>query len=83
MTPFSRAFVVAFSAVFVLASALDAQPAPFRWPRATAAQVGLNPAVFDSIDAEISSGQYGNIDRMVVIRRGKLVIDKTYARDYA
>ncbi|MCC6245955.1 MAG: serine hydrolase [Gemmatimonadaceae bacterium] len=76
----SRTALVAFSAL--LASTLDAQPAPFRWPRATAAQVGLNRAVFDSIDAEITAGTYGNIDRMVVIRRGKLVVDKTYARDY-
>ena len=80
MPPFSRAVLIALSGV--LPSALDAQPTPFRWPRATAVQVGLNPAVFDSIDAEIVAGKYGNIDRMVVIRRGKLVIDKSYARDY-
>lgn len=66
----------------VLASSLAAQSAPVRWPTATAARVGLNPAVFDSIDAEITAGTYGNIDRMVVIRHGQLVIDKSYPRDY-
>ena len=80
MNPFARAVLVVLFGLF--ASAVDAQTAPFRWPRVTAAQVGLNSAVFDSIDAEITAGKYGNIDRMVVIRRGKLVIDKSYARDY-
>ena len=45
-------------------------------------KVGLNPAVLDSLDAEIRAGKYGNIDRMVVIRRGQIVTDKTYPRDY-
>ena len=72
-----------------LTIALAALPAPAlaqftgdRWPTATPAQAGINVAVLDSIDREISSGQYGYVDRIVVIRRGKLVWDRRYTQDY-
>ena len=63
---------------------LTAQAAPARveWPRATPAKVGLNVAVLDSIDAEIRSGRYGYIDRMLVIRHGQVAYDKSYPVDY-
>ena len=38
--------------------------------------------VLDSLDAEITAGKYGNIDRMLVIRRGRIVMNKWYPRDY-
>jgi len=52
------------------------------WPTASPRAVGLEVAVLDSLDAEIRTGQYGNVDRMVVVRHGKLVYDKSYAHDY-
>jgi len=52
------------------------------WPTATPQAVGLNPAVLDSIDAEITAGRYGYVDRMLVIRRGRVAYDKRYAQDY-
>jgi len=52
------------------------------WPTATPASVGLNGAVLDSIAAEIAAGKYGYVDRMVVIRRGRLVYDKRWTWDY-
>lgn len=52
------------------------------WRTATPASVGLNAAVLDSLNEEIAAGQYGYIDRIVVIRHGLLVYDKTYAWDY-
>lgn len=52
------------------------------WPRTTPAKVGLNVAVLDSIDAEIRSGRYGYIDRMLVIRHGQVAYDKQYPVDY-
>ncbi len=59
--------------------------APFpgnAWPTAKPADVGLSVAVLDSIDAEIRAGRYGYVDRVVVIRRGRLVWDKSYKQDY-
>ena len=52
------------------------------WPTATPESVGLNGAVLDSLDREIAAGRYGNVDRMLVIRGGRAVIDKRYTRDY-
>jgi CubicO group peptidase (beta-lactamase class C family) len=52
------------------------------WPTTTPQAVGLNAAVFDSIDAEIRSGRYGYVDRMLVIRRGRIAYDKSYRHDY-
>lgn len=48
------------------------------WPVTTPAKAGINAAVLDSISSEISSGAYGYVDRLVVIRAGKLAYDKSY-----
>jgi len=50
-----------------------------RWPTTSPQAVGLNPAVLDSIDAEIRSGRYGNVDRFLVIPRGRLAFYRPYA----
>lgn len=63
-------------------SALSAQAPGATWPTARPADVGLNTAVLDSIDAEIKAGQYGYIDRFLVIRQGKVAFDAAYAHDY-
>lgn len=52
------------------------------WPTATPAAVGVNASVLDSIDAEIKNGRYGYVDRMLVIRHGKVAYDATYKHDY-
>jgi CubicO group peptidase (beta-lactamase class C family) len=52
------------------------------WPVATPQAVGLNPKVLDSLDAEIASGRYGYVDRMLVIRRGRVAFDRAYTHDY-
>lgn len=62
----------------LLTSSLSAQV----WPTATPAAMGVNPAVLDSIDAEIKAGQYGYVDRFLVIRKGSIVFDGSYRHDY-
>jgi CubicO group peptidase (beta-lactamase class C family) len=52
------------------------------WPVATPQAVGLNARVLDSLDAEIRSGRYGYVDRMLVIRRGRIAFDRSYSHDY-
>ena len=53
------------------------------WAHSTFAEQGLDSAPLDSLHAGILAGTYGNIDRMVVIRNGRLVMSERYARDYA
>ena len=52
------------------------------WRRATPAALGMNAAVFDSLDREIKSGQYGLVDRLLVIRHGQIAFDGRYTQDY-
>lgn len=52
------------------------------WPTATPKSVGLDPKALAAFDAELASGKYGNVDSFTVIRRGKLVFEKRYPRDY-
>ena len=52
------------------------------WPTATPQAVGLNAAVLDSIHEEILAGRYGYVDRMLVIRHGRVAYDKSYRQDY-
>lgn len=68
-------------AVTTLVGAQATYPAT-SWPSATPAAVGINPAVLDSLDREIREGRYGNVDRLLVIRHGKLAWDRSYAHDY-
>lgn len=72
----------ALLALFVAPAAGAQSSAPAPWPRATPAEVGLNAAVLDSIDAEIRSGRYGLVDRFLVIRAGKVAFDGRYPQDY-
>jgi CubicO group peptidase (beta-lactamase class C family) len=79
----SRLFVVA-ALLSGTVHHLAAQAATrVEWPRSTPAKVGLNAAVLDSIDAEIRSGRYGYIDRMLVVRHGQVAFDRRYPQDYA
>src|SRR5690606_17699307 len=55
---------------------------PAGWPTPSPAAASVNGAVLDSIDSEITRGDYGYVDRMLVIRGGKIVFDKSYHHDY-
>jgi CubicO group peptidase (beta-lactamase class C family) len=73
-------------AAVVLAAVLvqpDSPPWPgAAWPAATPESQGLPTEPFDALDRAIAAGTYGNIDRMLVIRNGRRVVDKRYSRDY-
>lgn len=68
----------------VTAHAVAQTPFPGReWATASPASVGVNAAVLDSLDAEIAAGTYGYVDRMLVIRHGVVVYDRSYTWDWA
>ena len=71
----------AIAALSVAAQGVQSFPG-VTWPTATPAAAGLSAAVLDSLDQEIASGRYGFVDRMLVIRGGRLVTDKRYTHDY-
>ena len=52
------------------------------WAKATPESQGLDPRRFADLDREIEDRVYGNVDRLLVVRGGYLVVDERYARDY-
>ena len=64
-------------------SAAQAPAAGKAWPVATPPSVGLDAKALASLDADIASRKYGNVDSMLVMRHGKIAYDKTYTHDYA
>ncbi|MDX2193753.1 MAG: serine hydrolase [Gemmatimonadales bacterium] len=69
----------------LLATALaPARPSPTRaWPRATYAEAGLDSVGLAALDEEVARGDFGQVDALLVIRRGAVVLDRRYRRDYA
>ena len=69
-----------------LALAASAQVAPgfpgATWPTTTPAAAGIDAGVLDSLDREIAEGRYGFVDRMLVIRGGRVVFDRRYTQDW-
>ena len=52
------------------------------WAASSPEAEGLDGAVLDKLDAEFASGARGQITGMLVIRNGKVVIDKSYTHDF-
>jgi len=52
------------------------------WPRTNPEAAGFSTAVLDSVDAEVRSGRYGFVDRILLIRRGELAWERRYRHDY-
>ena len=81
----SAAALAVTVALTVLPAASFQQDRPWpgaSWPEATPASQGLSSAALDAIDRDARSGAYGNLDRLVVIRNGYMVVDHRYGRDY-
>ncbi len=51
-------------------------------PLSAQSTAGLNPGVLASLDADIASGKYGNIDSVLILHHGEVAFDHTYAHDY-
>ena len=70
---------------FLLLGLLLASPAPWptrAWAEAAPEAEGLDRHALDALDSEFTSGQHGYIDGMLVIRRGRVVYEKSYKQDY-
>ncbi len=69
-------------ALLIAASAWASPTAAQAWRTTTPAEAGVSAAVLDSISAEITRGDYGYVDRMLVVRGSRIVYDRNYAHDY-
>jgi hypothetical protein len=53
-----------------------------KWPAASLQSQRLSEAPLAQLDRQIGEGVYGNVDRLLVVRRGHVVFDRRYARNY-
>ena len=54
----------------------------FTWPVSSLISEGIDTLVIDSINQDLTSGKYGLIDHVLVIRNGNLVLDNSYKHNY-
>ncbi|HSM62075.1 MAG TPA: hypothetical protein VK849_14810, partial [Longimicrobiales bacterium] len=52
------------------------------WTRSTPEAEGLDAAPLRALDEGIRAGRFGWVDRLVVVRHGRLVLSERYANDY-
>jgi hypothetical protein len=52
------------------------------WPTSTPEKEGLIAAPLAALVDTIKLGKYGNVDRLVVVKNGKLVLSERFPRDY-
>lgn len=78
-----RIHVLALFALVATGACAHAQPqTQSAWPTSTPEREGLSAAPLVALVDTIRSGKYGNVDRFVVVRNGKLVVNERFARDY-
>ncbi|MBO6574414.1 MAG: serine hydrolase [Rhodothermales bacterium] len=64
----------------LLAAAAPAISQP--WPAGTPASEGLDPIALETLDLRIKAGDFGFVNRVVVMRNGLLVFNATYPQDF-
>lgn len=52
------------------------------WPESTPAAEGLDEAALIDLDGRIRAGGFGYVNRVVVVRHGRLVFNQRYEQDY-
>ncbi len=52
------------------------------WIASTPADEGMDPAPLVELDGAIREGRFGYVDRLVVVRNGRLVVSERYPNDY-
>lgn len=54
-----------------------------KWERTDPGSAGLDASVLTDLAARVSDGEFGNVDRMLVVADGRIVFDEAWSRDYA
>ncbi len=82
--PRCRALAVSLWVTATVSTA-NAQEAPWPtegWLESTPAEQGLDASYLIELVEEIKAGKYGFVDRLVVVRNGRLVISERFENDY-
>lgn len=68
--------------VAMQSASAQAPTASRSWPRATFAAQDLDAPQIEELVTRARNGDFGNVDRLVVVRNGFLVLDERFERDY-
>ena len=52
------------------------------WPRAEPADAGLDPAPLTTLASQVGDGDYGYVDRLLLVADGRIVFDERFVQDY-
>jgi hypothetical protein len=74
----SRIRLLSAIIILVMTTSAHAQS----WRTSAPEQEGLKSAPLTALVDSIKKGKYGNVDRFVVVRNGKLVLSERFPRDY-
>ena len=74
--------VIAIGASLQPAAQTNAVWPAAKWSTAAPESVGMTTAPLARIDRDIGEGAHGNVDRVLVVRRGYVVFDRRYPRNY-
>jgi CubicO group peptidase (beta-lactamase class C family) len=83
----SHRWILALAFLLVTSGAPAQQAQAVVWPSAawagaTPESQGLSSAPFATLDDAIGRDVYGLVDRVFVVHRGRVIVDRKYARDY-
>ncbi|MGB5527533.1 MAG: serine hydrolase [Gemmatimonadota bacterium] len=73
--------VISF-AVLLWLSTVSAALGQEAWPRGELADAGLDVAPLAALAAEVADGDYGYVDRLLLVAEGRIVFDERYDQDY-
>jgi len=73
--------VISF-AVLLWLSTVSAALGQEAWPRGEPADAGLDVAPLAALAAEVADGDYGYVDRLLLVAEGRIVFDERYDQDY-
>ena len=76
-----RQYLISFFLSFVLG--LSPVHAGEVWPQANPADLGFDVEALDAFEDDISNGKYGYVDSILVIRHGKVALERYYEHDYS
>ena len=80
-----RAVLLAVAGVVIVSPAAAAQEAPWPthgWAVSSPSAEGLSEESLRELDRRIRDGGFGYVDRVVVVRHGRLVVNERYDQDY-
>jgi CubicO group peptidase (beta-lactamase class C family) len=85
MTP--RRLIVAFVAGLIGAPAVAHSQTPPPWPtrgweQASPAALGFDAEALDRLDQEFAAGKHGYVDSMLIVRHGRVALERSYRHDY-